>query len=592
MAGSKEAEMPVSSTNPDIEWSTREKLAIASYVMRSGEQRWSGAGRLLRPLGEPGRPFDWFSPKYCAQQYTALMVQADAPKRKRGDRSDSSENVQPVVPPEDAIIARLTKERIEELKKQVRDERTEYRKLKRDIEMIESGGFDDRLDDLLKEIKNTDRTEKESESAKEDETFNKTSETAPEIDETVTEMTDSQQVVSKDDMESEEPVLEKKNLEAKVEEEEKDDTFMEALPPKVDEMPENMETNPPDSFPESIDTQPMAEEESVEAEVEPPHPEEEMNILKAAEIPSVPVSETVPADEANSQDESQKTDEKTNNEVELSLSEKTSLPVDDSESTVEASQVVNEVDNTVSHLNDENFEKQEEAAVPESQPIKDETTPSETVTSQESENLSIAQNEEEIKQYMSRPSTPAPAGNFAYDSTFPSSPALSHSSDVDPETAANLKAWRKSIMILWKQVASHRYASIFLQPVTDEIAPNYSTTVYRSTDLATIKKNIENGVIRTTSEFRRDIMLMFQNALMYNSAEHDVYIWTLEMQKDFLDQIAQFIATQMMVETAQPPENKSLRRSTMRRSALIEKSNQNTRSRRSAVSDTDTKSNH
>jgi len=68
-------------------------------------------------------------------------------------------------------------------------------------------------------------------------------------------------------------------------------------------------------------------------------------------------------------------------------------------------------------------------------------------------------------------------------------------------------------------------------------------------DLLTIKKNIENGVrnvlwifilnmfffseiiiafillfqtIRTTSEFQRDMMLMFQNALMYNSADHDV----------------------------------------------------------------------
>ena len=28
--------------------------------------------------------------------------------------------------------------------------------------------------------------------------------------------------------------------------------------------------------------------------------------------------------------------------------------------------------------------------------------------------------------------------------------------------------------------------------------------------------------IRTTSEFQRDMMLMFQNALMYNSADHDV----------------------------------------------------------------------
>lgn len=56
-------------------------------------------------------------------------------------------------------------------------------------------------------------------------------------------------------------------------------------------------------------------------------------------------------------------------------------------------------------------------------------------------------------------------------------------------------------------------------------------------DLSTIKKNIETGLIRTTAEFQRDIMLMFQNAVMYNSSDHDVYHMALEMQRDVLEQI-------------------------------------------------------
>lgn len=56
-------------------------------------------------------------------------------------------------------------------------------------------------------------------------------------------------------------------------------------------------------------------------------------------------------------------------------------------------------------------------------------------------------------------------------------------------------------------------------------------------DLSTIKKNIENGLIRTTAEFQRDIMLMFQNAVMYNSSDHDVYHMAVEMQRDVLEQI-------------------------------------------------------
>ena len=44
----------------------------------------------------------------------------------------------------------------------------------------------------------------------------------------------------------------------------------------------------------------------------------------------------------------------------------------------------------------------------------------------------------------------------------------------------------------------------------------------RPMDLTSIKKNIEGGVVRTDIEFQRDILLMFQNALMYNSSDHDV----------------------------------------------------------------------
>lgn len=70
-------------------------------------------------------------------------------------------------------------------------------------------------------------------------------------------------------------------------------------------------------------------------------------------------------------------------------------------------------------------------------------------------------------------------------------------------------------------------------------------------DLATIKKNIESGFLRTTAEFQRDIMLMFQNAVMYNSLDHDVYHMAVEMQRDVLEQIQQFLATQLIMETAE-----------------------------------------
>lgn len=74
---------------------------------------------------------------------------------------------------------------------------------------------------------------------------------------------------------------------------------------------------------------------------------------------------------------------------------------------------------------------------------------------------------------------------------------------------------------------------------------------FRPMDLSAIKKNIESGVIRTTAEFQRDIMLMFQNAVMYNSSDHDVYHMALEMQRDVLEHVQQFLATQLIMQTSE-----------------------------------------
>jgi len=76
-----------------------------------------------------------------------------------------------------------------------------------------------------------------------------------------------------------------------------------------------------------------------------------------------------------------------------------------------------------------------------------------------------------------------------------------------------------------------------MQPVREDIAPGYKNVVLKPMDLNTIKKNIENGSIKSTVEFQRDIMLMFTNAIMYNSSNHDVHKISLEMYKEVLNDI-------------------------------------------------------
>uniref|UniRef100_A0A0C9QGL3 Brd8_0 protein n=1 Tax=Fopius arisanus TaxID=64838 RepID=A0A0C9QGL3_9HYME len=110
--------------------------------------------------------------------------------------------------------------------------------------------------------------------------------------------------------------------------------------------------------------------------------------------------------------------------------------------------------------------------------------------------------------------------------------------DSEPETetsdTAEYKIWKKSILLHYSRLATHKYASLFLRPITEDQAPGYHSVVFRPMDLSTIKKNIDNGTIRTNMQFQRDVMLMFQNAIMYNKSDSFVYKMAVSMQEECL----------------------------------------------------------
>ncbi|KAK3743186.1 hypothetical protein RRG08_064040 [Elysia crispata] len=141
--------------------------------------------------------------------------------------------------------------------------------------------------------------------------------------------------------------------------------------------------------------------------------------------------------------------------------------------------------------------------------------------------------------------------------SFPNSPA-SMSMGSDTEEEKSFKQWKKSIMLVWRAAATHKYANVFLHPVTNDIAPGYHSVVLRPMDLSTIKKNVETGIIRTTVDFQRDMMLMFTNAIMYNSSDHNVFKMAKEMYDDVMQHLEQYVNTQMMMQTT---DGKNLRQS-------------------------------
>jgi bromodomain-containing protein 8 len=67
-----------------------------------------------------------------------------------------------------------------------------------------------------------------------------------------------------------------------------------------------------------------------------------------------------------------------------------------------------------------------------------------------------------------------------------------------------------------QQIYQHRGGNIFHNPIKKSEAPDYYEIVRRPMDLKTVKSRIKDGVISSADHFKRDVFLMFANAIMYN----------------------------------------------------------------------------
>ncbi|XP_035904010.1 bromodomain-containing protein 8 [Anopheles stephensi] len=92
--------------------------------------------------------------------------------------------------------------------------------------------------------------------------------------------------------------------------------------------------------------------------------------------------------------------------------------------------------------------------------------------------------------------------------SIPGSPASSEDRDY--------RAWKKSILAVYSKIAASKHATAFQKPLPED---QTAQLIYRPMDLGQIKRNIENGNIRTTAEFQRDVLLMCTNATMLNRGD-------------------------------------------------------------------------
>ncbi|XP_073476535.1 bromodomain-containing protein 8 isoform X3 [Aquarana catesbeiana] len=768
---------------PTEPWSVREKLCLASSVMRSGDQNWVSVSRAIKPFAEPGRPPDWFSQKHCASQYSELLETTETPKRKRGERGEVVETI------EDVIVRKLTAERIEELKKLIKDTQEKYRKLKKEAELIQSGHMDSKLEELWNDVvvkkkqeeeeaelkrKATDAAYQARQAAKNiprrsssaigrssvgssspggefglgDLTPSSTEEgsvgvnegemalasnhisgssvlmdvgvlpnlhggemhpvpgtipaspaasgaptlsrlleagpahfatslasfSAPAASEspskslltpiesqatiimmsalpmtaavpvaqqedndstsdqhTVTVSMDSSDIsmiidsINKECLASSDgsmqnkdesseskgdlDLAEKMDIAVSYTGEELDfetvGDIIAIIEDKVDDHPEVLDVAAVEaalSFcEENDDPQTLsgpwdhpvqdhsAKSENI-AQSLIPRPKDQtcvqtdtlMNIMDMTpEIKSEPPEpEVQPAQSEVTSITPRATfqNEKPEDEMRGTTSNETIKEEEaDHQLKTETPQCENSPNEAFPSEEDKGTGSEDNPVL--SEPVKAEPTPSSNKDSQaeeeeEEEDVTSEvgspeepKEEEAGEEYLSEVDNEPPISesddgfsihnaqlqSHTLADSIPSSPASSQFSvcSEDQEAIQAQKIWKKAIMLVWRAAANHRYANVFLQPVTDDIAPGYHSIVQRPMDLSTIKKNIETGIIRTTAEFQRDIMLMFQNAVMYNSSDHDVYHMAVEMQRDVLEQIQQFLATQLIMQTSE-----------------------------------------
>ncbi|XP_064631217.1 bromodomain-containing protein 8-like isoform X5 [Lineus longissimus] len=610
-------------------WSLRERLSLACSVMRSGDQNWVSVSRAIKPFGERDRPNDWFSQKNCALQYSELLEKVETPKRKRGDRGE-------IETPGNQIVRNLTIERIEELKRLVQEDQQKYKKIKREVEAVESGQCDDRIkemwDDCVAQRKAEEEARVASKKKCEEESAaralvlaaQKTNKPlipglkSPKKKESKLKLSINQRPNFSESEDTQDSVIsEGTNVDVITDEEQPSSALAAALtsvPPMLATPGQDKsKTSPPSSpvlssllkckyqFPDSQNIK--AEQSESRLKDEKPEPVKS-SLEVAATKPELPTSPT--ADEELEDTTLDVTASEVDMETDKQVDTIVDPPSPDGDSEVidtssvfpddiseaiknEPPSPTSSVSSRVSDVaarkqsrnsskgsrrgstrvtrttrssaaadDDEGIKEHRKDSLDEDRSVHDKLGPGLRL------DLDISDEETVPESDDASLSTPKLSVTL-FSESIPNSPAsMSQCSDTEDEKA--YRTWKKSIMLVWRAAANHKFANVFLHPVTEDIAPGYKSVVLRPMDLSLIKKNIDSGQIRTTTEFQHDMMLMFTNAIMYNNSNQSVYNMATTMYDDVMQQIEQYVHTQLMLQSA---EGKILR--TSRRSDASDK---------------------
>lgn len=113
--------------------------------------------------------------------------------------------------------------------------------------------------------------------------------------------------------------------------------------------------------------------------------------------------------------------------------------------------------------------------------------------------------------------------------------------ETEPEpgiksTPKSLKTIQNLLLQILSQLESHRYSSMFLNPVTESDEPEYFNLIHKPTDLKTIHRKIRSGDINSLERLDFEVRLMLANAVMYNDMESGIVHNSIrEVESQWLD---------------------------------------------------------
>ncbi|KAI8093489.1 uncharacterized protein BX664DRAFT_278497 [Halteromyces radiatus] len=81
------------------------------------------------------------------------------------------------------------------------------------------------------------------------------------------------------------------------------------------------------------------------------------------------------------------------------------------------------------------------------------------------------------------------------------------------------KDLKSTCLKLWETLSKRDAYGFFLEPVNTKIVRDYLSVIKRPMDFSTLRQKIENDKYKTMDDFRKDFLLIVQNAKLYNAPD-------------------------------------------------------------------------